>query len=177
MSQLILTAVGPDRPGIVGQLTAHLHAAGANLLDSRMVNLRGEFAMMILLEAPDATADKLARDLAALGQSMNLRLTATPQISSQSAAFKAAPGMPFKLRTYSMDQPGIVARLTSVLRNLGVNIEELSATQQSAPFAGSPLFQTEMRLTVPPTVPLGKLRAELEAVGNELNCDVDLDPA
>jgi len=61
-----------------------------------------------------------------------------------------------------MDQPGIVARLTSVLRNLGVNIEELSATQESAPFAGSPLFQTEMTLTVPPTVPLGKLRAELD---------------
>jgi hypothetical protein len=34
-----------------------------------------------------------------------------------------------------------------------------------------------MRLTVPPGVPLGKLKSELEAVGNELNCDVDLDPA
>ncbi|MGD0769134.1 MAG: ACT domain-containing protein [Tepidisphaeraceae bacterium] len=56
MSQLIITAVGPDRPGIVGELTAHLHAGGANILDSRMVNLRGEFAMLILLEAADAAA-------------------------------------------------------------------------------------------------------------------------
>src|SRR6478735_7618676 len=92
MAQLIITAVGPDRPGIVGELTAHLHAAGGNLLDSRMVNLRGEFAMMILLEAPDPAADKLARDLAALGQSMNPCLTAPPQ----TAAFKGSPGMPFK---------------------------------------------------------------------------------
>src|SRR5437763_1554408 len=68
MPQLIITAVGPDRPGIVGELSAHLHAAGANLLDSRMVNLRGEFAMMILLElSTDAAAAKLAHDLPAVG--------------------------------------------------------------------------------------------------------------
>jgi len=81
------------------------------------------------------------------------------------------------LKTYSMDQPGIVARLTKVLRDNGVNIEELEARQESAAFAGGALFLTEMRLTVPGDVSLGKLRRELEAVGNELNCDVDLDPA
>jgi glycine cleavage system transcriptional repressor len=83
----------------------------------------------------------------------------------------------FRLKTYSMDQPGIVAKLAQVLRQFGVNIEELSARQDSAPFDGSPLFLTEMRLTIPTTVSLGKLRAELESVGGSLNCDVDLDPA
>lgn len=175
MPQLILTAVGPDRPGIVGELTAHLHTAGANLLDSRMVNLRGEFAMMILLEAAEGSIEKLRRDLPATGESMRLRITATPQDPPSLA--KPISGMRYILKTYSLDQPGIVARVSSVLRGLGVNIEELEARQESAPFDGSPLFQTEMRLTVPPTVPLGQLRSQLEAVGNELNCDVDLDPA
>ena len=181
MPQLILTAVGPDRPGIVGELTSHLHAAGANLLDSRMVNLRGEFAMMILLEAPDdATAAKIARDIAGaggVGQRMNLRISATPQAAKSQAIARPVAGLPFVLRTYSLDQPGIVARLTAVLQKLGVNIEDLTARQVDAPFAGHPLFQTEMRLTVPPTVNLGDLRHQLEHVGNELNCDVDLDPA
>ena len=177
MPQLILTAVGPDRPGIVGELTSHLHVAGANLLDSRMVNLRGEFAMMILLEtSDDAASAKIARDIAAVGQRMNLRITATPQEKRESISRPTA-GLPFVLRTYSLDQPGIVARLTAVLQKLGVNIEDLTARQQDAPFAGHPLFQTEMRLTVPSTVNLGDLRHQLEAVGNELNCDVDLDPA
>jgi glycine cleavage system transcriptional repressor len=173
MAQLIITAVGPDRPGIVGELTAHLHAAGANLLESRMVNLRGEFAMMILLELPNEAAEKIAHELPATGERMKLRVSVTPLQSAGSAA----KGMRYRLRTYSMDQPGIVARLTGVLRSHGVNIEELSARQESAAFAGSPLFLTEMRLTVPTNVPLGRLRAELEGVGNELNCDVDLDPA
>src|SRR5437667_1527403 len=103
MAQLIITAVGPDRPGIVGELTAHLHAAGANLLDSRMVNLRGEFAMMILLEAPDPAAASMARDLPHVGQAMGLTISVVPQ----HAATKPVEGMRYVLRTYSMDQPGI----------------------------------------------------------------------
>ena len=32
-------------------------------------------------------------------------------------------------------------------------------------------------VTVPTGVAIGKLRSELESIGNELNCDIDLDPA
>jgi glycine cleavage system transcriptional repressor len=174
MAQLIITAVGPDRPGIVGELTAHLHGAGGNILDSRMVNMRGEFAMMILLEAAEDAAGKLARDLPGHGDRIGLQLGVKPQ---QAGGARATDGIPYRLKTYSMDQPGILARLTAVLRAMGVNIEELEARQDSAPFAGSPLFSTEMRITVPRGVPLAQLRRELETVGNELNCDVDLDPA
>lgn len=172
MAQLLITAVGPDRPGIVGELTGHLHAAGGNLLDSRMVNLRGQFAMIILLETADAGVAGLRRDLPATGEAMGLQVTVRPQ--QQEAA--AVEGMRYRLKTYSLDQPGIVARISKVLREHGVNIEELKAMQASAPFAGDPLFTAEMRLTVPGKTPLRKLRTELEGLCNELNCDLDLDP-
>lgn len=173
MSQLIITAVGPDRPGLVGELTSHLHQAGANLLDSRMVNLRGQFALMVLFEAAADAAAALIRDLPTFGTSLGLTLSVT----EQPAAVSHIAGLRYKLKTYSMDQPGIVAKLSGVLREHGVNIEELSAWQESAPFAGSPLFLTEMRLTVPPTVALPKLREQLHLLSNQLNCDVDLEPA
>jgi glycine cleavage system transcriptional repressor len=173
MAQLIINAVGPDRPGIVGELTAHLHDRGANLLDSRMVNLRGQFAMLVLFEVSEDAAASLARELPATGKTMGLTLTVTSQTPT---AKPPAEGLRFKLKTYSLDQPGIVARLTGVLRQHGVNIEELSAWQESAPFAGSPLFLSEMRLTVPPAVPVRQFRGELESLCNQLNCDVDLEP-
>src|SRR6478752_8195 len=110
MAQVIITAVGPDRPGIVGELTGHLHAGGANLLDSRMVNLRGEFAMMMLVELTDDAANRMKTELPALGERIGLRLT----VSSQGAISKHVQGLPYVLKTYSLDQPGIVARVTSV---------------------------------------------------------------
>ncbi|HWB54151.1 MAG TPA: ACT domain-containing protein [Tepidisphaeraceae bacterium] len=176
MAQLIITAVGPDRPGIVGELTGHLHSAGANLLDSRMINLRGQFSMLILLEAPQQNLNDLTKQLTELAKRMNLRIETFAQ-PERSSTRSAPHGLTYRLKTYSLDQPGIVARLTHVLRNHGVNIEELSARQESAAFDGGAIFLTEMKLTVPVGLALGKLRSELESVGAELNCDIDLDPA
>ncbi len=55
---LVLTAVGPDRPGLVNDLSSLIAAAGANLEDSRMAILGGEFAVILLISA---SADALER--------------------------------------------------------------------------------------------------------------------
>jgi glycine cleavage system transcriptional repressor len=174
MTQLIITAVGPDRPGLVGELTDYLARNNANLLDTRMVNLRGQFALMLLMEAPADAVGRFNRDLPTRGEAMGLRLTLAPQLPHLGP--KATPGLRYKLKTYSVDQPGIVAKLTGLLRSHNVNIEELAAWQESAAFSGQPLFLTTMRVTVPGDVPLRKLRTDLDAVCNELNIDADLEP-
>ena len=173
LAQWIITAVGPDRPGLVGDLTGHLHSAGANLLDSRMVNLRGQFALVLLIEAPAAAGEALAAALPDVGERMGLRLT----VGRQSPGARQVGGMPFRLKTYSLDQPGLVHQISEVLRSHKVNIEDLSAKQESAPFAGDPLFTMEMRLTVPQNVSIKKLRTDLDALSEKLNCDLDLEPA
>ena len=173
MEQVIIMAVGVDRPGLVGELTGHLHAAGANILDSRMVNLRGQFVLTMLFEADAAAVAQLRQSLPQTGEKAGLSVT----VADARKRSTPVTGLPFRLKTYSMDQPGIVARVTRVLQEHGVNIEELSTRQESAPFMGDPLFTMEMRLTVPPSVPVRKLRGELETLCDSLNCDIDLEPA
>ncbi len=173
MAQLVITAIGPDRPGIVGELTGRLHRHGGNILDSRMVNLRGQFAVLILLELAEDAVAALTRDLNGAAKTIGLDLSVVPQ--KQTA--QPAAGIPYRLKTYSLDQPGIVARISALLHSHGVNIEELNAHQESAAFAGTVLFITQMRLTIPAAVNLRELRAQLETVCNELNCDVDLEKA
>ena len=173
MMQWIVTAVGPDRPGLVGELTGHLHAGGANLLDSRMVNLRGQFAIVLLLEADEARGAGLAETLPKSAEKMGLKLFVAPQQGQP----KAAGGVPYRLKSYSSDQPGIVHRVTDLLRSHGVNIEDLSTRQESAAFAGTPLFTMDLLITVPANVSVRKLRADLETLCDQINCDVDLEPA
>ena len=174
MQQIIVNAIGPDRPGIVGQFTGHLHAAGANVLDSRMVNLRGQFAIILVVEVPPESLKKIRDTLPAQAEKLGLRVTLT---DASAAPAQPVKGIPFKLKTYSLDQPGIVHRVSDLLREFGVNIEELTAHQQSAPFAGEPLFLMEMRVTVPPGVSIQTLRSKLGALCDTLNCDVDFEPA
>ncbi len=171
MQQLIVTAIGSDRPGIVEQFTGHLLSGGANILDSRMVNLRGQFALIVVFEAEDAAG--LRQSLPALAVKMRLKSV----LADVRGPAQALPGIPYKLKTYSMDQPGIVHRVSEILRTYGANIEDLSTRQESAPFMGTALFLMEMRLTVPPQAPIRELRSKLQALCDSLNCDLDFEPA
>ncbi len=173
MQQLIATAIGSDRPGIVEQFTGHLHSSAANVLDSRMVNLRGQFALIVVFEAEEAAAADLRRSLPALAEKMRLKLV----LADVEAPAQAVPGIPYKLKTYSMDQPGIVHRVSEILRSYGANIEDLATRQESAPFMGTALFLMEMRLTVPAHIPIRDLRSKLQALCDSLNCDLDFEPA
>ncbi|MBC7783983.1 MAG: glycine cleavage system protein R [Burkholderiales bacterium] len=172
MTQLIITAVGPDRPGIVGEITSYLHKCGANILDTRMVNLRGQFSLIILVEVSADQGAKLAADLPAQAVELGLQLSVIPQSETP----PRVEGLAYRLKTYSSDQPGIVARLTGLLRSFGINIEELAAWQESAAFAGNPIFLCEIKMTVPAAVSISTLRADVTRLCNELNCDADLEP-
>src|SRR5436190_17120775 len=98
MAQLIVTAVGDDRPGLVGELTGYLHGAGANILDTRMVNLRGRFAVIMLMDAADAGAVRKSLPAERIGLAV--------QVEELHDAPAAKGGLPCKLKTYSLDQPG-----------------------------------------------------------------------
>lgn len=171
--QLVITAVGPDRKGLVGEFTGHVHKAGANLADSRMVNLRGHFALLVLVEGSAEALEQARASLREAAPAMGL----TVMFSEQPAQPAKEPGIHFRLKTYSMDQPGIVHRVTRYLQEQGINIEELETKLDSAPFMGADVFTMEILMAVPKSVSVKTLRRGVEELGDELNCDIDLDPA
>lgn len=173
MSQLIVTAVGPDRPGLVADFTRHVYEVGASLADSRMVNLRGHFALLALIEGPSESLASLRRKLEKEGEGMlGLRLDMYEAVAGTSHA----PGrVPYRLKVYSNDQIGITARVAAVLRQHSINVEELETRIESAPFAGTPLFVLEGIVTLPQGLSARKLRDELGALGEKIGCDIDLD--
>lgn len=173
MPQLVITAVGPDRPGLVGELTGALFNAGGNLADSRMVNLRGQFALLMLVEGSEGVLEAVRAPMGAAAAKLGLALS----FGGKAEPARGQAGVPYKLKTYSMDQPGIVHRISDLLQRHGVNIEDLQTRQESGPFMGAPLFTLEARLTVPPTLSLKTLRLNLQGVCDALNCDLDLEPA
>jgi glycine cleavage system transcriptional repressor len=76
-----------------------------------------------------------------------------------------------------MDQPGIVHKITTILREQHINVEELETRLESAPFMGTPVFTMEIVMLVPAASNVKALRHSLEELGDTLNCDIDLDPA
>ncbi len=172
MAELVITAIGPDRPGLVDEFTGALLDAGGNVADSRMMHLRGEFAMMLLTEVDDGAVDSVSSALKQAGESIGLSVT----ITLQQTASSPASGVTFRLRISAMDKPGIVHRITHLLHERCVNIEELETNLEPGAYGGTPQFTMSLCMTVPADVEVQQLHGDLQSLCDSINCDVDMEP-
>lgn len=173
MPHALLTAIGTDRPGLVEEVSHFIFDRGGNIEDSRMVNLRGQFAIMVLIGGGAEVLDRLRRELGELSKASSLH---TELHSTKEPAGRIEPALPFRLSGTGLDQPGLVHRVAHLLRGLHVNIESLDTHLTPAPYTGAPMFEMELILSVPNTTSLSTLRQNLSLVCDELNVDWNLDP-
>ena len=175
MSQhAILTAVGDDRPGLVDEVTRFIFEGGGNIEDSRMVNLRGQFAMMVLIGGSDQAIDALRAGLGRLTGQTKLAAELRPAAPARPAA---ADAMPYKLTATAIDQTGLVHRLSRELHTHDVNIESLDTRLAAAPYTGAPIFEMELIISVPRRTQISDLRESLGKLCDDLNIDWTLEPA
>jgi glycine cleavage system transcriptional repressor len=167
---LVLTAVGPDRPGLVSEIASAIHAAGANLEDSRMAILGGEFALLLLLSGPEAAATAVEKATGPLGEKLGLRV-----LSKRTGRGAQRNFLPYRISVTGFDRPGIVLRVSEILARRGVNVASLESRLAYAPLSGTPMFVLEAELQVPSEVALSELRRELAAQCDEENLDLTLE--
>lgn len=170
MTSLVLTLLGPDRPGLVEAVADVIAAHGGNWLESRMAHLAGKFAGVLRAEVP---ADQVALLTQALGrlESRGLRIVA------EAAATPPEPGRDqraMELELVGLDRPGIVREISQLLAQHGVNVEELTTDRSSAPMSGEMLFRARARVHVPTGADLPRLRAGLERLANDLVVEIRL---
>lgn len=171
-SHLVLTAVGPDRPGLVNAISSLIHAAGANLEDSRMAILGGEFALLVLVSGNEAAVAKVERDAPRLEPELGLKL-----LLKRTQAVTPRDFLPYSIRVTGVDRPGIVRSVADLFARRGINVSSLDSRVSFAPLSGTPLFALEAELEVPSQVALSELRREITKLSDEENLDVQLEPA
>jgi glycine cleavage system transcriptional repressor len=139
MAHYLLTAAGPDRPGLVADVSKLLFGAGCNLEDSSMTRLQGEFAMLVIFSAPPAAKSRaLAAKFKAL-EKRGIRVT----LKSLAARERKTPDSAGKTRlvtVYGGDQPGIVFHVTRALAGLDFNVTDLTTHRTEGDGAGYILY-------------------------------------
>lgn len=170
MNHAILSAIGSDRPGLVEEVSRFIFDRGGNIEDSRMVNLRGQFAMMVLVGGPAGVLEKIEGELGGLSEKSGIHI----QWRMAAPVASVAAARPYRLRASAMDQPGLVHRVSQLLRDMNVNIESLQTQLGSAPITGAPVFAMELVLAIGPGVGLGRLREALGEMCDKYNMDWEL---
>ena len=169
---LVLTAVGPDRPGLVSEIASAIHGAGANLEDSRMAILGGEFALLLLLSGAESAAAEVERAAGPLGEKLGLRVLLKRTARGQHRDF-----LPYRISVTGFDRPGIVLLVSEILARRGVNVASLQSHLSYVPESGTPMFVLEAHLQVPSEVTLAELERELSAQCEDENLDLSLEKA
>lgn len=166
ISSLVLTVLGPDRPGLVGAIADLVAQHGGSWQESRMARLSGQFAGILRVECPAENRSALELDLAALKTNGLLVTIAHDDSGAESTGSLVA------IEITGHDEPGIVKRVASTFSRLGVNVEELNTSLESAPMAGHLLFCTRGKVRLPNDLPLQDLIVALENVGSDLTVDI-----
>ena len=169
-TSLVVTVMGPDRPGIVRLLADRARRFGASWTASRMGRLAGEFAGMVHLEVQGDQADALVDALRGL-ESTGLRLTIAKSDGSE---------VPETLRSVELqliadDQIGIVSQLTQILAERGISIENIHTEVAHNAACGQTTFKVNAQLLVPASLSVEELRRDVGALAHEITMDIALD--
>lgn len=171
-SYLVLSALGPDRPGLVAEVTSFLTERGGNIEDSRMAVFGAEFGIFTLVSG---TADEMAK-IAAEARTLEAKtgLTVVTKPTKSPVEHRRAQTVPCIVTAEALDHEGFVRSVSSALHAVGVNIVSLETHAYNAPITGSPLFRLEAKIDVPREVSLGKVRDAMADVAERQNIDIDV---
>ncbi len=168
MSEVVVTAVGADRPGIVAALTGALLELGGNLEETRAALLRGSFATALAVALPDGVgAPEVEAALRPVAEELGLGLWVGP-----AAPASEGPGLRRSvLSVYGADHPGIVHGMAVALAERGANIVDLSARLVGDP----PIYVLGIEVEHAEGAE-GAIRSELGAVARRHGVEMTLEP-
>ena len=171
MHQIVISALGEDKPGIVKSLSKFVFDCGGNIAESHMSILGGEFALMMLVSGDDRTLDKIASGIDGISDSLNLT-TIVKRTSSVAGDNKARP---YRIEIIAMDNPGIVHEVTDFLANYDINVQELETDCYAAAHTGTPMFAPAIDVAIPVVVNIAEFRNSLNEFCDDMNLDVSLE--
>ena len=170
MTQLALSAIGRDRPGIVAEVTRALLGHSLNITDSQMAVLGGRFTMMLIVEAPEGTDfDSVREELARTRSRLDLDAVALHPLADAEQGVAAEPS--HIVTVYGVDHPGIVHAVSARLASRAVNVTDLETR-----LVGDGLYAMVLEIALPLDLDPDALTALLLEVGTEQGVEVTVRP-
>ncbi|MGZ5968455.1 MAG: glycine cleavage system protein R [Polyangiales bacterium] len=169
---LVLSALAPDRPGLVADLTSYVTERGGNVEESRMLILGGEFGILVLVSGTAQAIESILKDVKALekatGAGVIVRRTKSP------AEHRRGDRFPCVITAESFDRVGIVRAIAKAIHDMGLNIVDLETAAVDAAFTGAQLFKIEAHVDVPKGMTLSQVRQAMEKVAEREHLDIEV---
>lgn len=169
---IVISALGPDRCGLLSELSKTVAECGCSIRESRMAVLGSECSMALLLAGNWNAVAKVESQLPRLRETLGLAISA--RRSSVRAAGKDV--MPYAVEVVSIDRPGVVNEVAEFFALRKINIEDLYTSVYVAPHTSARMFSLHMTVGIPNEHSLAGVRGEFMDFCDDLNLDAMLAP-
>jgi glycine cleavage system regulatory protein len=170
MKSAVLVTTGPDHPGIMDEIAQFLTERGVSIHDSRSINLRGRFALLLHIVGTEEAMARVQGDLS--------ELCTKQQIGAEITDASSGPDLshvPYRFVAHGEDRVGVTQKISHLMRVLHINIDQLDVQVNDRAEDG-PRFRMQMDLAIPRTTPVMMVREYLETLCKELDISWVLSP-
>lgn len=169
-TQLVVSAVGPNRPGIVFELARAVRDSDCFLKDSRMAVLSGEFCAQFLICGNWSGVARLEQSLPRVAARLDLELT----LRRTASRTDADNLVPYSVEVIALERSGVVVEVTEFFARREIGIEDLYTSCYTAPQTQASMFSLHMTVGVPGDTAIAGLRNEFLEYCDDLNIDAEL---
>ena len=162
---LVMTVLGPDRPGLLATLSATIYSHGGSWFESKLSRFAGHFAGILRCDCPDEQHDEL---IEALNQLEGLNMQIVKELNVPHRIVKH-----LNFDVHGHHHPGIVRKISSIIAQIGGNLEELSTERDAAPQPGHFLFRTVGCVAVNDDFDSNRLEHMLQDLGSDITVTVE----
>jgi len=164
--KLIISASGPDRKGIVSEISSIINQYNGNIETSRMIRLEEQFSILILIEIENKNKNNLKNKIENI-ENLKVDINSTNSLNEE---YKNK----FHLYINGADNEGIVYSFSNYFSKLNINIEEVSTSIKNAPVSATPLFMMDLIITTSKEINENKIIKDLNKISEKLGVEVNL---
>src|SRR3989304_2162712 len=144
----VITAIGKDRAGIVAGVSKALYDLGANIEDSSMTILSGEFAMILIVSTKEeVVASDFESHFKEVTNKLGLFISIKELNENEIQSKKLYSGIPYIISVIGTDKPGIVYKVSELLASKGINITDLNT--KVIPGESAPVYTMLLEVDIP----------------------------
>lgn len=174
MKHVVVSGVGPDKPGIVAALTDVFFRHGCNIVDSTMTRLHQQFATILVLTVPDTVSmETLEGDLKTLEAPWGMVFLVKEAPDGPVDTSEVGPNR-FIISVSGWDQTGITYQVSQLLARRGINITDLDAHVLYG--EEDPVYLMMLEVDIPDPKTQDQLEEELSMLGESLDVEIQLRP-
>ncbi|MDN3377101.1 MULTISPECIES: ACT domain-containing protein [unclassified Pseudoalteromonas] len=163
--QIVLTAIGEDRPGIVSELTQLVSDCHCNIIDSRIAILGSEFTFIMLLAGDMSAISRIEHTLPVKGMELGLLTMMKRTASHTQSEFCAG----YTLEYTGIDTPGTLSKVTRFFADNQISICSLKSDTYDE--QEQTKMRCELEFNIPVDVNIDEFKIDFEALSRTLDVD------